>query len=718
LLKQRVKNDATASNGGTFQTQSCRQVTQCNEFTFLRVEKETSTLTIQTQQPHNSSSVVSCLNKQDLYDKKKYDRNRIENWTLLYLKSPMSKDSTIHSHLAMDVSRVLQINLNPDMLKAFKTLSLVCGDKSASVRQNLQNTLDNRILSVNKEICDNFSALKAVEKEHNRIRYDDAMDLLNEMEKSCSTMSNHLRDTRKETVKLINQIAKLRKQIEYTENSTSILNNFLSEFQLKAEELDALKSSTNENLSPNFFLAIKRAEQIHAAAKQLSLSGTNTVGLSIVENMAEVMRSAFDTLYHFIQTQCRRMTSETVSIGLTLCEAFMTMQKRCTIFEYSLEEFCSARRSFLIHIFIDSLSKSSDSRIKPIESYSHDPLHYIGDMLALIHQATVNEKELLLSLLKLCDKSVLEKYIPLALSKITDGLSRPFKIRAEQTLARPLGPVILYQLYVMFHFHLTTVGEKLSKQSELRSCLDDCEQLAMKLFQNCLNTKVCSILKKFHACQSDLVPVQGVSELLQLLRDVLHTPSGTTVLHADDKKRCYSLVFASVIDPMLQTLTMYSTDLSPVDFATYMLNCISAVHSAVTMYEFSDQRLEMLQAQIEVHLGNVVNEMANYILNKVGLTEAYKKALDNNNSDDQRQFQLPSPDFNSSLEKFYTFLNSPETLFMPQFFKIISPTIQNKVKGKTIDALIGVYDKIQNSFHVTRHLSEIKALAALATNQK
>ncbi|KRZ15011.1 Conserved oligomeric Golgi complex subunit 6 [Trichinella zimbabwensis] len=635
----------------------------------------------------------------------------------------MSKDSTIHSHLAMDVSRVLQINLNPDMLKAFKTLSLVCGDDSTSVRQNLQNTLDNHILSVNKEICDNFNALKT--------RYDDAMDLLNEMEKSCNTMCNHLRDTRKETVKLINQIAKLRKQIEYTENSTSILNNFLSEFQLKAEELDALKSSTNDNLSPNFFQAIKRADEIHTAAKQLSLSGTNTVGLSIVENMAEVMRLAFDTLYHFIQTQCRRMTSETVSIGLTLCEAFMTMQKRCTIFEYSLEEFCSARRSFLIHIFIDSLSKGSDSRIKPIESYSHDPLHYIGDMLALIHQATVNEKELLLSLLKLCDKSVLEKYIPLALSKITDGLSRPFKIRAEQTLARPLGPVILYQLYVMFHFHLTTVGQKLSKQSELRSCLDDCEQLTLKLFQSCLNTKVCSILKKvrrrrrriFQACQNDLVPVQGVAELLVLLRDVLHTPSGTTVLNAEDKKKCYNLVFAAIIDPMLQTLTMFSTDLCPVDFATYMLNCINAIHCAVAMYEFSDQRLEMLQAQIEVHLGNVVNEMANYILNKVGLTEAYTKALDNNSNnleDNQPQLQLPPSDFNLSLEKFYTFLNSPETLFMPQFFKISSPTIQIKVKGQTIDALIGVYDKIQRSFHVTRDLSEIKALAALAmtTNQK
>ncbi|XP_003378933.1 conserved hypothetical protein [Trichinella spiralis] len=365
--------------------------------------------------------------------------------------------------------------------------------------------------------------------------------------------------------------------------------------------------------------------------------------------MAEVMRSAFDTLYHFIQTQCRRMTSETVSIG-------------------------------------------SDSRIKPIESYSHDPLHYIGDMLALIHQATVNEKELLLSLLKLCDKSVLEKYIPLALSKITDDSSRT---NFSETIGTgyPL-PIVRHVPFPFDHRR-----RKVVETVRIAFLFGRLRTVGDEIVSKLLEYKIPRVPERSRAC------ARRVGVVATFARCSAYTVR--------------NYLFASVIDPMLQTLTMYSTDLSPVDFATYMLNCINAVHSAVAMYEFSDQRLEMLQAQIEVHLGNVVNEMANYILNKVGLTEAYKKALDNNNSDDQRQsFQLPSPDFNSSLEKFYTFLNSPETLFMPQFFKISSPTIQNKVKGKTIDALIGVYDKIQNSFHVTRHLSEIKALAALATNQK
>lgn len=39
---------------------------------------------------------------------------------------------------------------------------------------------------------------------------------------------------------------------------------------------------------------------------------------------------------------------------------------------------------------------------KPIEVLSHDPLRYVGDMLAWIHQAMATERELLQTLLKLC----------------------------------------------------------------------------------------------------------------------------------------------------------------------------------------------------------------------------------------------------------------------------------------------------------------------------
>lgn len=39
---------------------------------------------------------------------------------------------------------------------------------------------------------------------------------------------------------------------------------------------------------------------------------------------------------------------------------------------------------------------------RPIELHSHDPLRYVGDMLAWLHQAAASEKEYVHSSLKKC----------------------------------------------------------------------------------------------------------------------------------------------------------------------------------------------------------------------------------------------------------------------------------------------------------------------------
>ena len=41
---------------------------------------------------------------------------------------------------------------------------------------------------------------------------------------------------------------------------------------------------------------------------------------------------------------------------------------------------------------------------RPIELHSHDPLRYVGDILAWLHQACASEHEHLATLLRLCDK--------------------------------------------------------------------------------------------------------------------------------------------------------------------------------------------------------------------------------------------------------------------------------------------------------------------------
>jgi len=42
---------------------------------------------------------------------------------------------------------------------------------------------------------------------------------------------------------------------------------------------------------------------------------------------------------------------------------------------------------------------------RPIELHAHDPLRYVGDILAWFHQTCASEHELLASLLRLCNKS-------------------------------------------------------------------------------------------------------------------------------------------------------------------------------------------------------------------------------------------------------------------------------------------------------------------------
>ena len=68
---------------------------------------------------------------------------------------------------------------------------------------------------------------------------------------------------------------------------------------------------------------------------------------------------------------------------------------------YTLDEYCNSRRNAIVKLFIDALTKGGpNGNPRPIELNSHDPLRYMGDMLAWIHQSTASENEFLRSLFR------------------------------------------------------------------------------------------------------------------------------------------------------------------------------------------------------------------------------------------------------------------------------------------------------------------------------
>ena len=80
-------------------------------------------------------------------------------------------------------------------------------------------------------------------------------------------------------------------------------------------------------------------------------------------------------------------------------------------------------------MFIDALTiGGANGNPKPIENHAHDPKRYIGDMFAWLHQSIPNEKENLLSLVKLCNQNgKLTKYLYYAVIKLCCTLYRTYR---------------------------------------------------------------------------------------------------------------------------------------------------------------------------------------------------------------------------------------------------------------------------------------------------
>ena len=90
------------------------------------------------------------------------------------------------------------------------------------------------------------------------------------------------------------------------------------------------------------------------------------------------------------------MVSESPEIHPLLVEALAALSERKTLLNYTMDELCMVRKGVVSRGFIDALTRGSsasgptNTSVKPIEMHAHDPVRYIGDMLAWIHQVSLH----------------------------------------------------------------------------------------------------------------------------------------------------------------------------------------------------------------------------------------------------------------------------------------------------------------------------------------
>ncbi|PSN44948.1 hypothetical protein C0J52_16472 [Blattella germanica] len=131
--------------------------------------------------------------------------------------------------------------------------------------------------------------------------------------------------------------------------------------------------------------------------------------------------------------------------------------------------------------------------------------------------------------------------------------------------------------------------------SMLQSTIEELQELSQQTFLLALQGQVRQQLsERVETPPSDLSPSPGVSQLLNLLREVLSVGSV-----AEGRQQDFIKIVAYIVDPLLQAVNESATRLPTTDMAVYLLNCLYQMQSTLSLYEFMDERLERLQGKLD-----------------------------------------------------------------------------------------------------------------------
>lgn len=283
-----------------------------------------------------------------------------------------------------------------------------------SARRNLKANAQREVIECNARIVDDFGVVAAQLK-----RVGTLIASLND---TCAALRTHIVAARQETAPVLDEAKTLISRKHETENKEHLLRAFTDHFVVSDDkDLNVLTSSA-EPLDDRFFVVLDRVKRIHKECSILlgyntssSSSGADApstsidaddaansssrLGLELLESTTRTLDAAFKKLYTWIQSRFKNLDIEDPHISGSIRRALRVLSERPTLFQNCLDFFAEARQSTLSEAFQDALTGGANASAatagKAIEFSTHEPLRYVGDMLAWVHSACVSEKEAL-----------------------------------------------------------------------------------------------------------------------------------------------------------------------------------------------------------------------------------------------------------------------------------------------------------------------------------
>ncbi|KAK5009566.1 hypothetical protein LTR28_000416 [Elasticomyces elasticus] len=467
------------------------------------------------------------------------------------------------------------------------------------------------------------------------------------LQRSHAEIRAHITASAQEAKPMLEEIATLTSQRSQIEIKQQLLNAFNAHFLLPEADLTTLTSIV-EPISDHFFYVIARMKQIHHDSQVLLGSENQRLGLEILEQSSKQLNAAYQKLYRWIQREFKTLDLENPQLSAAIRRSLRVLAERPTLFQNCLDYLAESREHVLSNVFYGALTgASSDSghtmSTKAIELSAHDPLRYVGDMLAWAHSATVSEREAL-EVLFVSDGDEMaaniragiasepwnrddeatfdgKKALNLLIDRDLSGVVRQLRQRIEQVVHSHEDPALAYKISNLITFYTSIFGSLLGPQSAVLDTLQLISESTLRQFRNTMRDHVASLNTDFSLAPSGLSMPDFLTDALETLKVLMKSYDTSISPTASTQRReeGFKPILDEALEPFLAGCENLVKGLQQPRKAIFWLNCLLGTKAVLRDYGFTAGKIAHLDETARENTEALVKYMHTWFLLESGL---------------------------------------------------------------------------------------------------
>lgn len=568
----------------------------------------------------------------------------------------------------------------------------------------LKNAMEDRVLALHAAYLTEFQKV--------RDSYREVAKHVKQLDDCSAKLAATLSEHRQHAEVVLQSIGVLRAEQDEVRQNAAQVQRFMDQYSLTNEEINLLKSGEMQGA---FLETLNKVKSIHRSCKELLAANHHQAAVEIMESMYLIQVAAVERLTKHLLNQCSEIMAHDIpDVTDVFVGLVRTVYDRPAQWAKVMHEMARVRKTSVLRRYYELMTKGSARVGRPLESMSHDPIRFFGDLFAWLHQCLAEESDLFDNFFHSASGHgahqpssagtsptepsasgtfAAQLNVPLSKEELLDivfeGLCKHIRTKLEgafdqhrkvlngSTQALHAAVVGAFQLDGILLYFVTKTSPLLGSSASLTKLLANAKLDNLKNFYDLLKA---ATLRLTQLRIRDVSVPGEIGDVLRILKQMMDSMDASLVPYGEREKE-FAPVLGAITDPLLALVQQPNNpSLEGLSDETrrcvLRINVLSALHLAVVGFSFAAARQQKIKGLLETEIASLTTASANRMLSNFG--------FDGNSL---------SPDAAwGAMQQLYSYTATSGTLPMPHLDGIQSIRTREAMQAAAIEQVCTAYE--------------------------